>query len=293
MTRMLSTCLLVVALALGTFSDGPRPNPPLMLGGYRVLAADFHVHSFPFSWSTLAPWDTVLEARHQGLDVIAMTPHDHVWVAKVGRWFSELTGGPTVLVGEEITSPRYHLLAIGIQDKISWRQSAASAIDEVHRQGGVAIAAHPRKQFWPAYDAAALRKLDGAEVLHPLVYATPIGYGELQEFYRRARVTAIGDSDYHGIGPMGLCRTYVFAREDSAPAILEALRAGHTVVYDREGRAYGDPELIALAAQDERFTQLQSSFSSSNQGWMVPASGGCGIVGLLGVFLFGLSRLRP
>src|SRR5262245_13208623 len=85
---------ILAAIILGTFADPPQPNPPLQIGGYSVLAADFHVHSHPFSWATLSPFDTVAEARRQRLDVIALTPHNHVWVAKVGRWFSKLTSRP-------------------------------------------------------------------------------------------------------------------------------------------------------------------------------------------------------
>src|SRR5580704_19283987 len=98
--------------------------------------------------------------------------------------------------------------------------------------------------------------LDGTEVLHPLAYLDEEGYRELQEFYRRAGVTAIGDSDYRGLGEMGLCRTYVFARDNSEDAILEAIRAGHTVVYDRDGRSYGDPQLIRLIELSGRFDEL-------------------------------------
>jgi hypothetical protein len=39
----------------------------------------------------------------------------------------------------------------------------------------------------------------------------------------------------------------VFARENSAAAILDAIRARRTVVYGRGGKAYGDPGLIDLA----------------------------------------------
>jgi predicted metal-dependent phosphoesterase TrpH len=283
--RWISICLLLAALAAGTISDVSPKRSSLVVGGYRVLAADFHVHSFPLSWATLSPWNTVLEARRHGLDVIAMTPHNHVWVSKVGRWFSRLIGGPTILVSEEIVAPRYHILAVGIENTISWRQRAAGAIDEVHRQGGVAIAAHPVSAYWRGYDAEAMRKLDAAEVLHPLAYDHPAEYLELQEFFGRARLTAIGDSDYHGLRPMGLCRTFVFARENSASAILEALRAGHTVVYDRDARAFGDPELIRLAAQEPRFAELRSL--PSNDGFLTKASRVCGILGILGLFLFG------
>ena len=64
-----------------------------------------------------------------------------------------------------------------------------------------------------------------------------------------ARLTAIGDTDYHlgpmspYLGEMGLCRTYVFVRERTEKGVLDALREGRTVVYDRE-HIYGDPAMI-------------------------------------------------
>jgi hypothetical protein len=288
--RWVSWSLLLAGFALGTYADRAPKNVPITMGGYRVLAGDFHIHSFPLSWATLSPWDTVMEAQRQGLDVIAMTGHNHVWVAKVGRWFSRMVGGPTVLVGEEIVAPKYHLLALGIEHTVSWRQSAASAMGKIREQGGVAIAAHPISRYWAGFDEEAMRGLDGAEVVHPLIYVREKAHREMREFYARRRMTALGDSDFHGVGPMGLCRTYVFAADDSEGAVREALRAGHTVVYERDGRAYGDPELIRLAGENGLFEKTRPVAP----GALVRISGGCGIAGLLGVFLFGLGReLRP
>jgi hypothetical protein len=246
--RWIAGCLLAVSLAAGTIADPPPRHAPVILGGYHVLAADFHVHSFPLSWATLAPWDTVMEARRQGLDAIAMAGHNHVWVPRVGAWFSRRAGGPLVLAGEEIVSAHYHLLAIGIDSTIDWRQPAASAIDRIHAQGGVAIAAHPLAQYWSAYDTKARQSLDGAEVLHPIAYSGEDYAAQLRQFYNSAAVAAIGDSDDHGLGPPGLCRTYVFVKEKSPQGILDAVRRRRTVVYDRAGGVYGDPALIRLAA---------------------------------------------
>jgi hypothetical protein len=279
--RVTMAGLLLTAIVAGTISDVPRRHPPLVLHGYGVLAADFHVHSFPLSWATLSPWDTVIDAQWQGLDVIAMTGHNHVWVAKAGRWFSRLIHGPTVLVGEEIVSSHYHLLAVGIDTTVSWKQTAASAIDAVHRQGGIAIAAHPLARFWPAYDAEAMRKLDGAEVLHPIAYESEELAAQLRQFYGRARLTAIADSDYHGLGPMGLCRTYVFTREETEQGILNALRQGHTVVYDR-GHVYGDPALIQLAAK--------LPFAAPVSGFLSVYSRIAGILGLMGALALGCGK---
>jgi predicted metal-dependent phosphoesterase TrpH len=160
----LSALLLVLAIVAGTLADRPRPNSPLMLGGYRVLTVDFHTHSSMWSDGTLTPWGLVLEAERQGLDAIAITGHNETWDARVGQRFSRLIGGPIVLVGEEILWPTHHVIAAGISKTIGFRQSAASAIDEVHSQGGVAIAAHAFPDYWAAWDSAAMERLDGAEI---------------------------------------------------------------------------------------------------------------------------------
>lgn len=275
--RWIAMFLLLTALAAGTASDRAPATAPVFLGGYRVLKADFHVHVHPLSGGGVAPWDTVVEAQRQGLDVVALTPHNHVWIAKSGRWFSERFGGPTVLVGEEIAAPKFHMLAVGIESVVSWRQPAARAIDEIHSQGGVAIAAHPSAEFWPGYDAEALEKLDGAEVLQPGSYFGEQGDREYREFFRRANVAAIADSDYHGMGPVGLCRTYLFARDNSKDAVLEAIREKRTVVLDGD-EAFGDPALIRLA----REAGLDNSnFSPSTGGWRGAYSRIAGILGML------------
>jgi hypothetical protein len=280
--RWAAVCLLLLSIAIGTLFDKPRESLHLSLGGYEVLAADFHIHSAPLSWGVLSPWDTVLEARHQGLDVIAMTPHNHTWVAKVGQWISRSWDAPIVIVGEEIHSIGYHLLGIGISSTIPWRQKSDSAIDDVHRQGGVAIAAHPIDAY-SAYDAEAIRKLDGAEVVHPATLRDEDLAAQMRAFFGRRRMTAVGDSDFH-LGPMspqlemGLCRTFVFVRERTQKGVLDALREGHTVVYDRQ-HAYGDPELIRIAAEDGRLPKF--ALTALRPAATAYVSGVLGALGLL------------
>jgi hypothetical protein len=281
--RWAAGSLLFISMIVGTMSDVPRQNARLILGGYNVLAADFHIHSFPLSWGLLSPWDTVIEARREGLDVIALTPHNHTWVAQVGQWFSRLSAVPIVLAGEEIHSTGYHLLAVNIRNTIPWRQPASSAIDEVHRQGGIAIAAHPIASY-SAYDAEAMKKLDGTEVVHPLGLRNEAAAAELRQFFGRAQFTAIGDTDYHigpmspHLGAMGLCRTFVFAREPTEAGVMEALRERRTIVYDRE-HVYGDPALIQLAAEDGRLPKLALTERKPNS--LVLLSGIIGVLGLL------------
>src|SRR5258708_2087161 len=156
----LAALLLTIAIMAGTAADRPATQRLVIVGGYRVIAADFHLHSSMWSDGALTPWGLVLEARRQGLDAIAITGHNETWDARVGQRFSRLIGGPIVLAGEEILWPTHHIIAAGISKTISFRQSAARAIDEIHSQGGVAIAAHPFPDYWAGWDSAAMERLD-------------------------------------------------------------------------------------------------------------------------------------
>ncbi|MBI3402083.1 MAG: hypothetical protein HY048_11740 [Acidobacteria bacterium] len=85
------------------------------------------------------------------------------------------------------------------------------------------------------------------------------------------------------LGRLGVCRTYVFATDTSAPAILEALRAKRTVVYGVDGRVYGDPALVRLAEADSRLRVRDAE--RADGGALVWLSRITGALGLLGVAL--------
>jgi len=279
--RVIAIALLIVAVLAGTAADRAPDRRPLTLGGYQVLAADFHTHSSIWSDGTLTPWGLVLEADHQGLDVIAITGHDQTIGAHIGHWYSRTFGGPTILVGDEVLGDNgFHITAAGITDTVRYRRSGGTAIDDIHRQGGIAIVAHPFSDFWPGYDPRVLRGLDGAEICHPAIYAIENGQRELEQFAARAPVAAIGSSDFHGLGVMGLCRTYVFAAENSEQAILEAVRTHRTVVFGAGGRAYGDPALLPFADR----LRDRAPASNSRGGaldWISRLAGVAGLAGLL------------
>jgi hypothetical protein len=286
--------LLTAALVAGTWIDRPVRNPPLRLGGYRVLAVDFHTHSSMWSDGALTPWGLVSEARRQGLDAIAVTAHNETWDAHVAARFSRATGGdPIVLVGEEIVRPTSHMVAAGLSSTVNFLQRASAAIDDVHRQGGIAIAAHPGIDFWEGFDGPAMQRLDGTEICHPAVFVRASAQRDLEEFAARAPMAAIGSSDFHGFGPMGICRTYVFASAATGAAILDAVRARRTVTFARDDHAYGDPALVQLAAAAGNFRDREP--------WRRPVTTAeaisrlCGVLGLAvlaGLRLPGAARLR-
>jgi hypothetical protein len=290
--RLIATLLITVAIIAAALRPHSPSRTPLQAQGYRIVTADFHVHSFPGDTAFLAPWDELLEAQRVHLDVIALSSHNHIWSGVLGQWLSGFLGGPLVIPGEEIfgLGRHYHMLAIGIHSPIDWRNSASEAIDQIHAQGGVAIAAHPRALYWPAYDSAARAKLDGAEVLHPGIFLTAAVTQEFREFFASGSYAAIADSDYRGNGLAGICRTYLFVKDVSEQDVLDAVRTHHTVVYDR-GQFFGDPKLAAIliAHRSElSFDQLDGDVRPFES----PSRIG-GVIGLLLLIVLDTGRSLP
>jgi hypothetical protein len=239
---------LLASIAVGTLADEPIARKPLRVGAYQVLSGDFHLHPALGSGGSLTPWGLVTEAQRQGLDVIAVTGHNTTWDARVAHAFSRLVDGPIVLIGEEVTAKTQDLVAVGIERTISPFLPLRDQIEEVHRQGGVAIAPHPTARFQAFYDGSgATALIDGTEVCHPLIYGIAEGASDLASFASRTPAAPIGASDFHASGRVGTCRTFIFVDEPTERGVLAAIRAHRTVVYGYNGRAFGDPDLVRQA----------------------------------------------
>jgi hypothetical protein len=293
MSRLWILAAFAIALVAGTVADRPQDREPLVIGDYRVLSADLHIHSAAGSGGIMTPWGLVGEARRQDLDVIAVTDHNLAWGGRVARAFSRLVPGPIVLAGEEVTSQSQDLIAVGIESTISPSLPLREQIAEVHRQGGVAIAAHPVAVFHHAYrDSGAADLIDGTEVCHPVMYERAGAGEELIDFAERTPAAPIGSTDFHASGRLGVCRTFIFARDATERDVLQALRERHTVVYASNGRAFGDPELIRLADRlglretAARYTRARGDLLD----WISRLAAGAGLAGLVLVTWFPPSR---
>lgn len=248
MTRWWIPAALGIALIAGTLADRPRDREPMTAGDYVVLSGDFHLHSGLTSGGTMTPWGLVGEAMRQDLDVVAITGHNEAWGGRTARTFSHFVAGPIVLAGEEVTSATQDLIAVGIETTVSPRLPLVDQITEIHRQGGVAIAAHPIARYHAPYiDTGAISALDGTEVCHPVIYERQGSADELMAFAASTKATPIGSSDFHANGRVGMCRTFLFASEATERGVLEAIRDHRTVVYAMNGRAFGDPQLVQMA----------------------------------------------
>jgi hypothetical protein len=133
--------------------------------------------------------------------------------------------------------------------------------------------------------------LDGREVCHPVMYERAGAGDELAAFATGIEAAPIGSSDFHRIGRLGTCRTFIFANDATPRDVLEAVRARRTVVY-AAGRAFGSPELGALADSAglrdlaRRYTQARGTTLD----WISRVGAVAGLIGLS--FVFGVSARR-
>jgi hypothetical protein len=296
---LVAVALVVLGAIGGVVFDEKPERPVVHRGGYRVLEGDFHAHT---SWSdgSLSPLGVVRQATRRGLDVVSVTEHNTVLPSHVARWYASATGGPLVVTGEEVTTARFHVIALGIERTVSPDQPLEEVRAAIHAQHGIGIAAHPVRHFWPSL--LPLRgQFDAAELMHPIAYSDRSAdwrWEDMVTFYDEAPapLAAIGSSDYHWMSVLGLCRTVLFVREPvTEQAVLDAIRERHTVTFDREGNALGDKALVEVLRR-EPYVPRTSDYAYRGSGTgdrVLRTLGWLGLVAALVLRPRGRRELRP
>lgn len=261
MVRNVSLLLLFAFFVTGiSVSHNPRVRTPVNIPdvpGYRTLKCDFHIHTV---FSDGAVWPDVRseEAWREGLDAIAITDHieyqphkedlptSHERSYEIARPRGEVLR-VTVIKGSEITRemPPGHINAIFLDaitplDVEDWRDAIAGAND----QGGFVFWNHPGwtgqqpdgvARWYPEHtELVEEGLLHGIEVANAREY-----YEEAHRWCLEKGLTMMSNSDVHN--PIHLDYyvhdgdhrplTLVFARENSAESIREALFERRTAVY--------------------------------------------------------------
>ncbi|MEU5977807.1 CehA/McbA family metallohydrolase [Streptomyces sp. NPDC047315] len=212
--------------------------------GAAWYRGDCHVHSV-HSDGELTPEELVVRARAIGLDFIATTEHNSA--AAPGAWGHLAADDFLVVLGEEVTTKTGHWLALGIdpgQVVDSNHQVRDGLIDRcldrVHRAGGLCVVAHPHAPYPSGDFMFPFRGFDVVEVWNGLWTSdrpwNADNEAALAEWGRSLAADirtgswrpAMGNSDTHLEGQMGIPHTVVFAAELSTGAILAGIRAGRS-----------------------------------------------------------------
>lgn len=206
---------------------------------------DCHIHSVHSSGGELPPEQLVAAAREFGLDFLVATEHN---TAEAHETWSRLSSGDLmVILGQEVVTRAGHWLALGLEpgQVVGWDYGASDAalkqrLAEVHRAGGLCVVAHPHAPYPSGRFTYPYEGFDVVEVWNGRwdsdlwwqadneAALAEWGHGLAAEIRAGRWRPAIGDSDAHLNGQMGIPHTVVAAEDCSAEALLAGIRAGRT-----------------------------------------------------------------
>jgi len=174
--------------------------------------------------------------RNTDLDVVAITDHERIDAALVGRAMARDRGlSFEVVAGEEVTTLGGHLLALWIEKPIKPFRSLGSTIAAVHDQGGIAIPAHPLVPYPLCAQGFVLRRLlareprfrpDAIEAFNPTTLGRP-WHSRVVRFAEEHGLARVGNSDAHDLTSIGIGWTTFPGRDGAALRVAIEGRTTH------------------------------------------------------------------
>ena len=189
------------------------------------MKIDTHIHS-KYSKDSITPLEDIIEyARKIGLNAIAITDHDEI----EGTWaIQKLEHEGLILIpGEEVSSTKGHIVALGITDYIKPLQTPEETVDQIHDNAGIAIAAHPYC-YYRSGIGDIVRSLD-IEAMETKNSRFIFGVSNYlaKQVSEKNNVPEIGASDAHFIKGIGRCYTEI-PECDSVDEIIRNIKMGNT-----------------------------------------------------------------
>jgi len=170
--------------------------------------ADMHLHTL-YSDGTASVQELLDHVeQHTDLDLVAIADHERIdgalrarEIHAAGDYSFEL------VVGEEITTRRGHVLALFLTERIPALRPLDETVARIHDQSGIAVAAHPMAPLTPSLgrgsllrlhrDPQAHHRLDAIELLNPSA-AGRVRRGERHRLNAEVlHLAALGNSDAH------------------------------------------------------------------------------------------------
>jgi predicted metal-dependent phosphoesterase TrpH len=183
-------------------------------GGGTRAKADMHLHTL-YSDGTAGIEALLDHIEHQtDLDLVAITDHERLDGALRAREIhaaDDFSFG--LVVGEEITTRRGHLLALYVEERIPALRPLPETLERIHAQGGLAIAPHTMAPLTPSLGRASLlalaedpdprHHLDGIELLNPSVAGRARRLARIRLNEATLHLPAVGNSDAHVLEHVG------------------------------------------------------------------------------------------
>jgi len=187
-----------------------------------MFKVDMHVHThYSYKDGINSPEQMIRAAERRGLDGIAITDHDNLEGAFEAQ---SVKTGLLIIIGCEISSTEGHILAYGIEESIEKGLSAMDTIEQIHGQGGIAVAAHPFDHRRSAVgDLVYKLPFDGVEALNGHFVNDK---GRTKEICEKNSFNMVAGTDAHMAKEIGSCYT-IFNNIDD---VYEEIKNGRTTI---------------------------------------------------------------
>ncbi len=199
---------------------------------------DLHIHTRHSACSALKPFTILKIAKKLKLDGIAITDHNSF---KGALEVSKLNKDKNleIIKGEEITTKQAHVLGLYLNKEIK-PNSLLNVLDEIKKQDGIAIIAHP-------FGLAALRnrldanfseiknKINAIETFNARMFF-PWENKKAEIFAKNHNIAQTGGSDAHF--PFEIGRGITIFKDDLRKAIkMKKTRTKGSILFSYPGRA--------------------------------------------------------
>ena len=167
------------------------------------MKIDTHIHS-KYSKDSITPLENIIKySKKIGLNAIAITDHDEI----KGTWaIRELEHDDLLLIpGEEVSTSKGHIVALGITDYIKPLQSPEETIDEIHDNAGIAKNSR---------------------------YILGISNYLSKKVSNKNNIPEIGASDAHFVEGIGCCYTEIPVT-DSVDTLLKYIKKGKSTAHGK------------------------------------------------------------
>jgi predicted metal-dependent phosphoesterase TrpH len=186
----------------------------------RLGRADLHLHT-NLGDGTASPTRVLSEARRRGLDVIAVTDHDHLEGAKrvadlLAREREQQPELPLLelIWGCEVTTRDGHFIGLFLREPVRMLRRPEETIEAIKSQGGLCIVPHPLGRLVPSLSRRKIEELllrgyplDGIELYNPSPANASVR-GHVRALNDQWRLAPIGGSDAHFWQHIGAAYTY-------------------------------------------------------------------------------------
>lgn len=201
------------------------------------MKIDFHTHSYYSKDGIFSPEALLKAAKKKGLDGIALTDHN------TGRGWEEAQDAAKKLnaflvLGEEIIVKEKgktlgEILGYFLKKEINPRgKNVEEIIDEIKKQGGLAIIAHPFNWRKPVFGLEKYKNLaDGIEVFNARSQ-TKRGNNMALDFAKRNNLAIIAGSDAHSSFEVG--SAYMEAKANNLEELKEEILQKRVKIYGKE-----------------------------------------------------------